>query len=414
MLLNNIKMSIKNTFLMRSKFLKREENLLALKISIISFFALFLCLSFLILLNGFYLITTEKNTFIADIDMFKENVSETLPNPFFDSRHDFMEKVKKRVVVEQLLRDSIIVSKDGIIQKLGIFQYIDIDKEKLHKGSDVLFTAKYDGNTFLMYHVYIAGNEVYFSRNITYISLFQTRLAINAVLLSILFFIIIFFFSIKLSRLTIRPIKEHNKKLKEYNHNLAHELKTPLAVLKSNIELAEMTNDACNVKGSKDEIDSMEEIINGLLFLSESHLSREKEKIFLHTFLDEFIPTLWLKKKVNYDSISGKVYIEADKTLLKRLFKNLLENADKYWEWENIDIEITPNASFLVKNKTDLQVENEIMLHIFEPFYQIDVSRNNKGYGLGLSIVKRICESFGWQVSWKIEKWNFVIEVKWK
>lgn len=413
MLLNKLKMVIKNDFLLRSKFLKKEENLLALKISIISFFSLFLCLSFLILLNWFYLITTEKNTFIADIEMFKENVSETLPDPFFDSRHEFIEKVKKRVVVEQLLRDSIIVNKDGIIQKLWIFQYIDIGKDELHKGSNVLFTAKYDGNTFLMYHVYIGWNEVYFSRNITYISLFQTRLIINAVLLSILFFIIIFFFSIKLSRLTIRPIKEHNKKLKEYNHNLAHELKTPLAVLKSNIELAEMTNDACNVRGSKEEIDSMEEIINGLLFLSESHLSKSKEKIFLHTFLDDFIPTLWLKKIVNYTSISAKTYLEADKTLLKRLFKNLLENADKYGDSDENFVEVVW-TSFYVKNKTNMQVDNDSLFHIFEPFYQIDVSRNNKGYGLGLSIVKRICESFSWQVSAKVENGYFIVEVKWK
>lgn len=413
MLLNKLKIGIQNTPLFQSKFLKREENLLALKISVISFFALFLCLSFLILLNGFYLITTEKNTFISDIEMFKENVSESIPNLFFDSRHDFMEKVKKRVVVEQLLRDSIIVNSDGVIQKMWIFQYIDIDKKDLHKDSNMLFTARFDGNNFLMYHVYITGNEVYFSRNITYISLFQTRLTINAVLLSILFFIIIFFFSIKLSRLTIRPIKEHNKKLKEYNHNLAHELKTPLAVLKSNIELAEMTNDTCNIRGSKEEIWSMEEIINGLLFLSESNVLHSKEKIYLRDFLDEFVPTLWLKKNINYSTLSEKIYVQADKILLKRLFKNLLENADKYGEWEDIIIESTP-TSFFVKNKTNLQVENETMLHIFEPFYQIDVSRNNKGYGLWLSIVKRICESFEWQVSWKIEKWNFIIEVKWK
>jgi signal transduction histidine kinase len=35
-------------------------------------------------------------------------------------------------------------------------------------------------------------------------------------------------------------MKQANKKLKDYNHNVAHELKTPLAVMKSNLELLEM------------------------------------------------------------------------------------------------------------------------------------------------------------------------------
>jgi signal transduction histidine kinase len=43
-----------------------------------------------------------------------------------------------------------------------------------------------------------------------------------------------------LARKTLKPITETNKKLKEYNHNLAHELKTPLSVIKSDLELLEL------------------------------------------------------------------------------------------------------------------------------------------------------------------------------
>jgi len=52
--------------------------------------------------------------------------------------------------------------------------------------------------------------------------------------------VIIYFVSYFLAKFTIKPIEENNKKLKEYNHNLAHELKTPLAVIKSDLELLEM------------------------------------------------------------------------------------------------------------------------------------------------------------------------------
>jgi len=38
----------------------------------------------------------------------------------------------------------------------------------------------------------------------------------------------------------IKPIRQNNRKLKEYNHNIAHEIKTPLAIIKSNLELLEL------------------------------------------------------------------------------------------------------------------------------------------------------------------------------
>jgi signal transduction histidine kinase len=50
----------------------------------------------------------------------------------------------------------------------------------------------------------------------------------------------VYFIAYGLAKITIKPIEENNKKLKEYNHNLAHEIKTPLAVVKSNLELLEL------------------------------------------------------------------------------------------------------------------------------------------------------------------------------
>jgi signal transduction histidine kinase len=53
----------------------------------------------------------------------------------------------------------------------------------------------------------------------------------------ILFFILVYFLTKYLVKIFLKPIEEHNQKLKEYNHNIAHEIKTPLTILNMNLEM---------------------------------------------------------------------------------------------------------------------------------------------------------------------------------
>jgi signal transduction histidine kinase len=62
----------------------------------------------------------------------------------------------------------------------------------------------------------------------------------NKYIIFIILAILSYFISYFLAKITIKPIKEANELLKSYNHNLAHEVKTPMAVIKSNLELLEM------------------------------------------------------------------------------------------------------------------------------------------------------------------------------
>jgi two-component system, OmpR family, sensor histidine kinase CiaH len=100
---------------------------------------------------------------------------------------------------------------------------------------------------------------------------------------------ITYFISYFLAKITIEPIEENNKKLKEYNHNLAHEIKTPLAVINSNLELLELSYDRNLISSSKEEIASMVDITDSLLFLSENNELKEKEKINTLELLEKYL-----------------------------------------------------------------------------------------------------------------------------
>jgi len=213
----------------------------------------------------------------------------------------------------------------------------------------------------------------------------------NKYIIFIVLSFFIYFVSYYLAKITIKPIEKHNENLKEYNHNLAHELKTPISVIKSNLELLEFWFDKKLIESSAEELDYMSNIINSLLFLSNSNSSKinNKEKINLEEIIiDNINKWKWNIILINSNNKSKLLW---NRELINSLIRNLLDNAYKYWkEWKKIKIELT-SKFLIIKNKLNKDIKKDDLEKIFNTFYQIDDSRYSKGYGLWLSIVKKIC-----------------------
>lgn len=216
--------------------------------------------------------------------------------------------------------------------------------------------------------------------------------------------IFIYFISYFLAKATIKPIEENNKKLKEYNHNLAHEIKTPIAVISSNLELLEMWYDKDLIKSSKEELKLMQNITDDLLFLSENSSLKNKEKVSFSNLLQKYKDDDLIFK------IKNDFTIYWNKTLIDRLLKNLIENARKYWtKNEKISIFLDTN-SFSIKNKVDNIIPKNKLNKLFDTFYKLESPQNTTWYWLGLSIVKKIV----WLHNLKIKLFfkNMYFEVK--
>lgn len=228
----------------------------------------------------------------------------------------------------------------------------------------------------------------------------------NKYYLFIILAIIIYFFSYFFAKITIEPIEENNKKLKEYNHNLAHEIKTPLSVIKSNLELLEINFDKELINSSKEEILYMQEIIDNLLFLSEKTILNKKENISIVEIVEKY-----KKENINIQ-VDWDFIIVWNKILLNTMIKNLVDNALKYTIWdENILIKISKN-SLEIKNKTSLDLNQLELDKLADTFYQADNSRFWKWYGLWLSIVKKIAILHNLNIIIKNINWYFTIIIK--
>ncbi len=228
----------------------------------------------------------------------------------------------------------------------------------------------------------------------------QNKFILIFILLSIFTYLIAYI----LAKITIKPIEENNKKLREYNHNLAHEIKTPLAVVKTNLELLELWYDKNLVVSSIEEINSMRDITDNLLFLSENTTLKNNEKVsFLEIIKD-------LEININLD-VKKDFIINGNKVLVERLLTNLVENAKKY-KISNSKIQIFMDKNtFKISNKIKKSIVLEDTSILFDTFYKLDNSRNTVWFWLGLSIVKKICDLHNLEVNIKIIDWKFEVEM---
>jgi signal transduction histidine kinase len=226
-------------------------------------------------------------------------------------------------------------------------------------------------------------------------------------LIIILFFGGLAFF---LAGKNLRPIQNVLEKQKRFTADASHDLRTPLAIMKTDCEV-ELKRDnlsqeeACNLlKSNLEEVNRMSVMVEQLLFLSRNDKkpNQEMEAISLEMFTRRIVKRIKvLAENKNIDlsiSETQEGEIMGNELDLEKMFFNIIKNA----------IDYTPSGGKIgvsvhrIKNKMKLCVQDsgigiahEDLPHITEPFYKADKVRTGEsmGSGLGLSIVKEIVKN---------------------
>jgi len=200
----------------------------------------------------------------------------------------------------------------------------------------------------------------------------------------------------------IERLQDGIERIEEFNSNVSHELRTPLTVLKGEISLALRKDRNINyykntLSKALEEIKKIENIINSLLLLVEfSKINIQKN--FKKVNLDEIL----LQVIENYSNFAKekniKIYIKklesieclTNEKMIFIVFSNLLDNALKYTpNNKNIYISLyKDNQIHFIIEDEGIGIEKDKLNKITKRFYRIEKSQ--KGFGLGLSIVKNI------------------------
>ena len=206
---------------------------------------------------------------------------------------------------------------------------------------------------------------------------------------------------------TLRPIELAYDKQKKFVADAAHELRTPLAVMKTGAETA-LAGKAGKQELEKltheslDEINFLSETVNELLFLANSDTGQKEPftKLnfgeLLHRQVGLMCPYGKQKQTRLIEDIEQNAYISANKGQLKRLVTNIIQNAVEYSPAESsikVSLVKIDHQAKLVITDNGIGISEQDLEQIFDRFYKADRARTDfGGAGLGLSIVQEIVE----------------------
>lgn len=240
-----------------------------------------------------------------------------------------------------------------------------------------------------------------------------------------------FMISLSVANKSIRPVEESYNKQKQFVTDASHELKTPLTIINTNIDVL-MSHPDSTIGDEKkwlmyikSEAERMTKLTNDLLYLAKLDHTKGKKAEIKSSMTDAAqniilsMEAVAFEKKVAFDyEIAPEIYVNAPEEQVKQVIMILIDNAIKYTP-ENGEVTINllrekNNAVLRVRNSGE-GIDDEDAKRIFDRFYRSDKSRarNSGGYGLGLAIAKSICGSCGGDIEVKSEKEKYTEFTVW-
>ena len=268
----------------------------------------------------------------------------------------------------------------------------------------MLLTALTGVNQGLITDKYI----VFYYNTIILLPLSITILITDSHMKLILFFLLLFFYLAQIMMIYryTSKIDEISSVLEDHQRFIAdtvHQIRTPLTVIMSNLSLIELkTNDTIlpytkQIHASINLLSNSYEDLSYLLF--HNAVKYQKKIINLSTYLQErilfFAPIVEVHAKLLTQNIQEDIYIRANQIELERIIDNNLSNAIKHSkDKSHIEVVLTsdPKHAMLKFVSEGLPIQNKAK--IFEKYYS-ENTLSKRSLGLGLSMVKMICEKNG-------------------
>ena len=206
---------------------------------------------------------------------------------------------------------------------------------------------------------------------------------------------------------------------------ISHDIRTPLTSLDGYIQLMEECE---NIEDQKRYLSIVHERIHSLNEMLEelftfTKLKNESYRLELmpccmNRILKETVFSYyddWVRMEIQPDIqiTEEQLYIHGNRQGLRRVIQNVIKNGLDHGE-KKISIELERN-----QNQAVLRISNQVahseqinIDHVFERFYKADAARSKTSTGLGLSIARELVSRMNGEIGAKIEKEEFIVEMR--
>lgn len=203
-------------------------------------------------------------------------------------------------------------------------------------------------------------------------------------------------------------LEESFTRLSQFSADLAHELRTPIANIMGEAQVA-LTRDRSPeeyrevIESTIAECERLSRIVDNLLFVARADAAREpiEGKSFDGRAAVEKIATFYTNVAEDRHIVigcTGDGDFYADPVLFQRAVGNLLDNALRFTPDRGsiqISVRAGPEASEVIVSDNGSGIAAEHLPRVFDRFYRADPSRSSQGAGLGLALVKSIVDLHG-------------------
>lgn len=324
--------------------------------------------------------------------------------------HYFIVKVDRNHKVENVqfvnvhkkeIKDKILEYVKNVMSEGSDKGYIDgyrylMKKDNRDRSVTIVFLARY-------------GNVAMLKQNIK-----------SMIQLSVIGVIVVAIILVFVSKVVVWPIEEEERRQKAFISAASHSLKTPLTIISTSADLLKDENDNDNewIDIIKEQTNYMTDMTNNLILLTKLEAGNIYDKMIEFPISDVFIETLHSfsplaesrKQTVSYDIEENISYV-GNENDIRQLFTLLFDNAHKY-AGENgmisVQLKSKKNEINLIMKNTSIKYDKKELDNLFDRFYR-GSSVKEKGFGIGLYVVKVIAEKHKGSVEAHMEGDNIIV-----
>lgn len=244
----------------------------------------------------------------------------------------------------------------------------------------------------------------------------------NSIMIAGVSYVVIAALIIVSSHFVFKTSEESYRKQKAFITNASHELKTPLTIINTDVEILKMDNGDNEWTDSiTDQVRRLTAMTNQLVTLSKLDEGSIKDYTFAYVSLTDaanetvtaFAPTFEKNEFKFSCDIDDNIVVKGNRNLLNELFYILLDNALKYAKPRgDVSLKVKKN-----KNRIFITFENDIedtevdVNQLFERFYRSPHFSKKEGSGIGLSIAKEIADIHKARISASINNNKIIFSI---